>query len=280
MSALDAIFRSDEAQFPLQPDGVLFVIRCMPDPFTGEVLNVGVCATDNSGRRKGMVIQAPGRLECLYGDQASRIVTMAQVALDAATKNRNTPTEQIIFGAPQPYYNMTLDQAVARAFAEQVTVALPHKEPTPSTSIKDEEATKLVIDAIKSLRGLQTEWVANTPHSIINTKHGALAVNVPLQPVNGAGIIRSAAFSPATVRLHLLLATSDLDVLQRHSPKPIKSTGLFVLRNEAAPSDVLKKVDDAIDEATRRSPAHIHWEVAYAPEALAERAADWAASLG
>ena len=47
---------------PAVASGQVFVIRCEPDPFTGERINVGVCVQDASGKRHVRCIEEPGRL--------------------------------------------------------------------------------------------------------------------------------------------------------------------------------------------------------------------------
>jgi hypothetical protein len=145
--------------------GRVFVIRCVPDVFTGEMFNVGVCAMEAAtGRRKARVITEPGRLSCYYGEGASNVVALAQAALEAATTGAPPPSEQIIFDTPTPYYNATLDDLVNSTFSMQVTAAISHRpKEAEAAQITDDIAREKAIDAIKQARGLEADFIANTP---------------------------------------------------------------------------------------------------------------------
>ena len=109
--------------------GLVFVIRCMPDIFTGEMINIGVCAIDGAtGSRHVQVIASPGRLKCFYGDDAALVVNMAQAAKEAAERALPPPSLQLIFDKPTPYYAGSAEEIMSQAFADQVTVALPNRE--------------------------------------------------------------------------------------------------------------------------------------------------------
>ena len=108
----------------LSPSGRALVIRAVPDLFTGEVVNVGACVVLPNGRRYAKVIDAPGRLECLYGDAAHEIVLLAKQARHCAVNNLPSPALNIIFDQSEPYYNLSPEQAVDSFFTEWVTVAL------------------------------------------------------------------------------------------------------------------------------------------------------------
>ncbi|NNU43582.1 DUF3037 domain-containing protein [Ramlibacter montanisoli] len=147
----------------LEPAGVIFVIRCTPDIFTGEQINVGVCAVDPKGRRKAKVVTEPARLQCLYGEQSVNVLMLAQAALEAAERGAPSPSAQIVFDDPAPYFNSTLDQAVENTFADQVTVALPHRDPAMREELPDDVAQTRVANAVKDQIGLDFELLANTP---------------------------------------------------------------------------------------------------------------------
>lgn len=111
----------------LRATGAAFIIRCVPDPFTQECLNIGVCVIDADGQRQARVITEPGRLKYLYGDQAYAVVNMAQVALSCALAGLTPPSDQIIFSEPTPFYHQDAAQALESLFRDQVTIARPPK---------------------------------------------------------------------------------------------------------------------------------------------------------
>ena len=149
--------RTQPAAPNAEPLGQLFVMRCEPDPFTGERLNVGVFGVDRSGRRVARVVQQVGRLECLYGPAAAEVVWLAAAAKEAALAGVASPSPQVVFGGPMAFLHGTLEQAVDRAFAELVTVALPHKVREASgTKFTDEDDKECTIKETPLMTAVRT----------------------------------------------------------------------------------------------------------------------------
>lgn len=259
---------------PMQASGHLFVIRCMPDAFTGETFNIGVCGIDPSGVRKAKVITEPGRLSCFYGDAAHNVVALAAIAKDAAEMGHESPSKQVIFDTPTPYFHSTLDDAVANTFADQVTVALPQRATSAAMMLDDEQALEAVVNAIKTASALNMELLANTPQVIINTEKGPRTMRVPLQPRNGVGTVRSAYYSASTLKTHLMDSVLDMECAARYRNK--KHMGLFILRPEAASKEVVKQIDAVIDSISYRAPVHMMMEVEYDAPKLAKTIDEWA----
>lgn len=257
-----------------QEAGRLFVIRCMPDAFTGEMLNVGVCAIDAKGNRSVKVITEPGRLSCLYGEAAHNIVALAATARDAAMLGHAAPSAQLVFDTPEPFYNVSLAEVVEHTFADQVTVALPHRAPTGPGMLDDEQALEQVANAIKLAKGLDMELLANTPQVLLNTDKGPRALRIPLQPRNGVGTVRSAYYSHTTLRMHLMDSVLDMECAARYRQK--KHMGVFILRPEKAAKEVIKQVDAVIDNIAYRAPRAMVLEVAYDAPTLAQAIEHWA----
>lgn len=259
-----------------QAAGRIFVIRCVPDLYTGEVLNVGVCAISGaSGKRVMKIVTEPGRLVCLYGEAASAIVRLAAVAGEAALRGEASPSPQIRFEEPAPFYNLDVEQMVEIAFRDQVTVALPMRAASQSEVIDDVEALDSVRDVMKLRAGFDTSIIANTPQVLIQTEKGPRAVNIPLQPVNGVGIVRSAYYSPATLKNHLLDSALDLEFAARYRSKG--QMGLFVLRPPKRDKRTNGQIDAVIDSIAYRAPSNMTLEVGYSPEELADAVNTWGA---
>lgn len=263
-----------EAESAAEPAGMLFVMRCMPDMFTGERLNVGVCAFDKSGRRLAKVITEPGRLTCLYGDASKNVVLMAEVGRDAFLAGHSSPSSQLVFDEPLPFFNSTLEDAVHNTFADQVTVALPQRTAQPRTRLTDDDAFKKVSEIIKARKGLDANVLANTPQVLINTDRGTRPVYIPLQPIGGVGTVRSAFYDPATVKVHLMDSVLDLECASRYRNK--KQQGLFILRPSKGSEEKQALIDAAIDNVAFRSPKDMRIEVRTSPEELAQDILDWA----
>ena len=276
---LDFAALTSQPASSLEQAGQIFVIQCEPDPFTGERINVGVCAIDPSGRRFVKTLTEAGRLECLYGESGSAVVlSLAQVAGACAIKGLASPSSQILFSEPVPFYNSDVTAMLESTFADQITVAIPRRVDAGKQNIDDATALKSVIDRIKKVLNLDAGFVANTPQVIIDTNRGPRPVMIPLQPIGGAGVIRSAYYSPATLKSHLMDSVLDLDCVSRYRGK--KRLGLFILR----PSDASQKdsaaIDAVIDSVAFRAPGGLHLGVATDIDGLAQEVTEWALAEG
>lgn len=260
---------------PLAAAGQYFVIRCTPDPFTGETLNVGVCVIEPNGKRQIKVITEAGRLECLYGDTgASLVVSMAGIAGACALQGLGAPSDQISFDPPLPYFNSTPKETLEAAFAEQVTVALPRRQDKAVKTVDDDAALRMVTDEIKKKLALQANFLAQTPQLIINTDRGPRTIRVPLLPAHGAGTIRSADYSPQSLKTHLMDSLLDIECASRYAKK--KHLGMFILRPEHHTSKQANAIDNIIDSITFRAPRNLRLEVSYNSAILAEHICEWA----
>lgn len=260
----------------LATGGQYFVIRCTPDPFTGETLNVGVCVIEPNGKRHVKVITEPGRLECLYGDSgASMVVSMASIAGAYAQQGLHSPSTQICFDTPLPYFNASPEETLEAAFAEQVTVALPRKNVKATKTVDDDQALTLISDLIKRKLSLKADAVlAQNPQLIINTDQGPRAIKVPLLPNNGAGAIRSADYSAPSLKTHLMDSLLDVECAGRYAKK--KYLGMFILRPAHHTPQHAAAIDNVIDSIAFRAPHNLRLEVSEDGDVLAEHICDWA----
>lgn len=255
---------------------MLSVIRCEPDPFTGERLNIGVVGVASNGTRLARVIQEPGRLECLYGAGAERVVAMAAAAAEAVRSDRPMPSAQLIVGQPQPFYNVSLEAAVNRAFDDLVTVALADRDRQPRPkALTDEMAEQRVFERLRKKIGLNMEILSNTPDVILQTARGPWKVHIPLQPPQGVGTVKSTDYGAATLRTHLNECMLDLACASQYRNKA--RIGLFLLRAERARADA-NDADSIIDALFCRAPEHMRIEVRDDPEALAQEIQAWSAT--
>lgn len=260
---------------PLAAAGQYFVIRCTPDPFTGETLNVGICVIEPSGKRHIKVITEAGRLECLYGDSgASVVVSMAGIAGACALQGLRPPSEQISFDAPLPYFSTSPQETLNAAFAEQVTVAIPRKQEKAIKTIDDDTALRLVTDEIKQKLNLQADFLAQSPQLIISTDRGPRTIRVPLLPAHGAGTIRSADYTAQPLKSHLMDSLLDIECAGRYAHK--KHLGMFILRPAHHTAKQVRAIDNIIDSITFRAPRNLHLEVSDDSRELAEHICEWA----
>ncbi len=263
---------------PIHEAGQAFVIRCIPDPFTDERINVGVCVVLPDGKKLVRVIHEPGRLDCLYGEKAHMVVSMAKISQECLLANKPAPTDQIILDDPKPFYNMSAEDALNMIFTDQVTVALPRRITTKNVKIDDDAAIRMVIDKIKAIKGLDDDVIANTPHVLVKTESGIVRpIHIPLQPKVGVGTIRSGDYAYATLRTHLMDSLLDLECAGR--TKNTGKMGIFILRPAHATVEQQRQTDNAIDDVYFRAPKSLHLGVREDGEALAHEINEWAETV-
>lgn len=233
--------------------GQVFVIRCEPDPFTGERVNIGICVQESNGKRHVRCIDEPGRLECLYGAGAASILNLAKFAAACAAQGLPSPSPQVIFDTPLPYFHTTAEEMLRLAFQEQVTVALPQRTSTARVQLDDAAAMSLVLGALHKLVPMSGEVVANTPVTLVNTPQGPRPVTVPLQPRNGVGAVRSVDYTPTSLRAHLMDSVLDLQCAALYRQR--KHQALFLLRPQQEPPKLASQRDEAIDNVMYRAGA-------------------------
>ncbi len=258
--------------------GMAFNIRVIPDLFTGEQLNIGVAVIAADGRRLVRVIHEPGRLSYLYGeDNAKTIVFLAGLAASAFEQGQPSPSPNLIFEEPTPFFNLDAETALSEFFRDQVTVAIPlREEKQKPTHIKTEALRAQVYQLLrqKSPNLEQDHLIPSQPITQVETARGLRKVRVPLTPKNGAGGIESADYSPQTIKTHLLDALLDLEFAAK--AKGLKKLGLFIARPGSASPAALLAIDNAIDYVVWRAPENCRISMENSAERLTEEIIDWA----
>lgn len=257
--------------------GQVFVIRCEPDPFTGERINIGVCVQSADGRRHVRCIEEPGRLECLYGPAAVSVVSLAKMAQVCAAKGLPSPSPQVLFDEPLPYYQGTAEDMLRITFQEQVTVALPQRTASGRQQLDDAAAVAQVVAELRKRLAVLGEVVANTPETLVATPQGPQPVTVHLQPRHGVGVIRSVDYTPQTLSVHLMHSVLDLQCAALYRQR--KHQALFLLRPQKEPEKLAQQRDDVIDSIMRRAGS-VHLEQSEHSEELAAGIVAWAAEAG
>lgn len=268
--------------------GELFVIRCIPDPFTGESVNVGVCGVSASGTRVVKVITEPGRLSCLYGESSRAVVNLAGAAKYCLEHNLPSPSEQLRFDSPLPFYNSSVEQAVADAFADQVTVALPQRINQGNAQIDDQAALGALRRAIHELTldFAAEEVFPSEPVVMIPTEGATLTrtVYIPIRPAYGYGAVRSADYSGQSLRSHLLESLLDLTFAGRYRHKrlygedrrvQLPALAIFVMHNPQASSQRRKEADRVIEDLAPKAAGMLELLPALGAADLAHAVSGW-----
>ena len=249
----------------------------MPDLFTGEILNIGIAITDLQGNRTTRVIEWPGRLKCLYGEeQSNMLVSLASYAAQAYEEGAEPPAENILISEPKPFYNMSAKEALDAFFRDQMTVAVQTKEKGWRT--KEMKTKKLRDDVYKIIRsrsnlidsrGLTEETIVRSA-TVREQK-----VSIPLLARDGAAGLESADYVPATVKVRLLGALVDLECAARYESN-IKRLGLFIGRSgQETQSPKSSEIDYIIDSIRNRAPENCTIEVESNIEVLSDKIVEW-----
>lgn len=223
--------------------GLAFNIRCIPDLFTGESFNVGACVIGKNGARTGRIIEDAGRLTCMFGEDAAKgIVFLAESALCDALEGKGPSSPNIIFDEPVPIYNIHPLEAVDNIFVSQVTAAIPmrtrHNERLPQ--IANNKVIQKVHNQLKLMDSeVANEIIPNQIQTVVKTRKGTKAIQIPLTPAHAGGVIQSATFAPKTLKEHLLNSWLDLELAQE--AKNLHRLGIFILRPNDWPEHKLKK---------------------------------------
>lgn len=257
--------------------GMAFNIRCIPDLFTGESFNIGACVIASNGSRTGRVIEDGGRLACLFGEDAAKgIVFLAESALCDALEGKAPSSPNIIFDEPVPIYNIDPLEAVDNIFVSQVTAAIPmrtrHNERLPQ--IQNNKVIQKVHNQLKLIDfHAANEIIPSQIQTVVKTRKGTKAIQIPLTPQHAGGIIQSATYTPKTVKEHLLNSWLDLELASE--AKNLHRLGIFILRPTDWPEYKLKENDDAIDSVIDRVPSRVRVEVEDNIEKLTESIFEW-----
>lgn len=258
--------------------GMAFNIRCSPDIFTGELLNIGICIISSDGSRIGRVVSEAGRLTCLYGEEsAAGILQLAQVALCEALQGNPSPSPNILFDPPSPIYNLSPLEAIDDLFSSQVTVAIPQRSVAPSR-LPSSPTNRIIAKLYNLMRTSDSESanqiIPSSPQTVVNTRKGTRAVQIALQPAHGGGIIQSAAYSAPTLRSHLL--NSVLDLEWAAEARSLKRLGVFIVRPSNWPEAKQADIDRAIDDVVDRIPTRIRVEVETDMNSMTRHIFKWA----
>ncbi|CUA96986.1 hypothetical protein [Thiomonas bhubaneswarensis] len=274
MNTFDSLLKT-QPSLNLQQTGQWFVIRCTPDPYTSERFNIGVAGMDANGVRHAKVMEDPGRLKCLYGESAANIIALAHVAKRCALAGEGSPSTQIEFADPSPFYNSNLPEFLNAAFEQQVTAAIPIKEADARTRIDDDGALRLVSDCIrKTLQLAAEEILTDTPFLSFDTPRGKRSVYAPFVTRDAVGTLKSTDYGAETVRTHLMDAVLDMEFAARFGKK--QRQGLFILRPPMPKEKEAQQIDRALDTVLFRAHPILHVEMESTVDALAERVIEWA----
>jgi hypothetical protein len=261
-----------------EPMGHAFIVQLEPDLACGERINVGVCVVANNGERIAKFVSDFGRLECLYGTEATELIeTLVEFARASVLSGDRLASRSVLTSTPQPFFNASPPAYAEQLFSRVVPAGLPRRDGSIQDRNRDTDALwRQVGDAIKLRAPEMAEQIlSSSPYTTVNTPRGPRQVCVPLTPVGAAGALESADFSISTTRLKLMRAV--LDVETAAAAKQLPRLGLFIARPARVRKESdLRAIDGAIDYVASRVPATCRVEVEADVTVLANHILDWA----
>lgn len=255
--------------------GMSQIIRCVPDPFTQETFNIGVCAWEHKGQRVVRVIDTIDRLEHIF-DTPKTIINLAQTAEKFANEGLHSPSTQIIFSEPLPFYNSSAEEIVNTIFQLQIPLARPMPEKASQKrkfTIIDKVAKETVASSLRLVAPQSaTSYLAADPH-IPLLKEGrkkTRTADAQLQTNHGVGCIRGSGYTEKTLKLHLHDAVINIDAAARTLNK--QKQCILVLLDPCNQDEALEQ----IDEITFYTRDNLSIEFDQDPDILAQKADFWA----
>lgn len=264
----------------VEPRGMAFTMRVVPDLFTGEIINIGVTVISPDGVRLVRVLETTNRLKCFYGDEGARhILSLAEVARASALAGAPSPSPNVQFDAPTPFFHISAEQALASLFDDQVSAArlAPSEESEAAATLGSDKLRAQIYNFLKLKAPSSADSIIpQSPMTMIQTRRGPRGIRVPLQPIGAVGGLESADYAAATVKLHLMNAALDLECAAETLGRP--KLGFFVARPIGQRAEIEEsRIDSAIDYVVARLPARCQVEIESNVETLADRIIAWAA---
>lgn len=261
-------------------------LRFMPDPATGETLNLGVVLYTDDGTAHLRTLDDFRRLRCLYRERLdTEQLRFLLRTLPASGDPEALPSPQLTLSAPKLAVGDSADALLDTLFAQTVTLAGAIDEAEllddDPDSLSTEQARRQVFDAMKRRDPWSVRLIAEDPTWHIVDADNPHTLDMPLRTAGRYGSILSAWYrGRSTLELHLLRGTLDLGTAARLHPEG--RGGLFLLRPPADTAGFTethqRQIDNVIDMmAWRLRLQSTQLDVADSAEQLAEHVLAWAA---
>lgn len=281
---LDSLYENVVTGAPSKVKGEWFNIRFIPDLFSGERYNIGVCFIDNEEKRHIKMLDEKSRIGCLFDQVASQNINfLISVVEESIEKSIDViPSDQVIYSEKKYISGDSVEEILEYLFDE--TVPLGRKQDVrvheQGEQISRETLRERMYDVIRGRVGILAERLI--PQSRIielmidGVTHG---VDIPFQGKGLLGGVESAVYkSDMGVKLKLLDAAMDLETAATiHTNDKL---GMFILRAGEGgnlPSKSVSKIDNVIDDiAWRLKKRSVHVDVEEDINTLSDRAIDWA----
>jgi len=274
--------RAGEIESPLT--GRWFTAKWIPDPGSGELLNIGVGFVADGGELSMKFAEDFTRLACLYDEglaefHAKLACQMAFEILSEDTSRRGKLTDNLIIEDRGYAQCADADLFVKQLFDDLVTIARPKTadRKQPFTSIALETAYNRIKHDLKIALGIHhAEHCPSDPYQTVNDKFGAERLYLPFRKSTSVATLTTAAYAnPYRVKSNLYDGFRSVEIALQ---KKIAGAGAMfvVLPGDGLDAKMKTEIENEIDQVyafTRRH--HIHIESDVDVGMLGARVAEW-----
>ena len=268
--------------------GHVSLIRFVPDLFSGECMNIGVCFVEDNGRVHTKMLDSFHRLKCLYDERITDadmkytiniINSVLPDVLNDNTPQLVSPGANVFFGEKMFAQGESVDAILNRLYHDAVSLAVPfHEKDKRNKGVDTTQARKMITHELQELIpiGFNRIIPENNLYTYKDNTGATHALDIPIRGAHGGflGTMISACQSEIIVKQNLLEANMDLR-LARNKFKDDRM-GCFVLRDDNMDDRRSRQVDNAIDKlAWKIKGLGTHLEVASSPAKLAEHIVEW-----
>lgn len=252
MNTLEQYLSTNSSQN--QAEGESFAIQWMPDIYTRETLNIGICFKNSeSGELESRVLDYFERIQCLYGKNAEFNLKLAcEVAADLIKKNSLQDsvqlTQQIRCVKTGYAQGGSTNEILERLYSDLVPLGRKPSKPQAkrySPTTRDTLYKRLIPSLKESLELDFSKHVPTDPYQKVALPIGEKKVYLPFKRDGGVATLISTAYSDALrAKCNLFDGYQDVDIAS--SQLPGENNAVFILM-PASDAQLEKAVTNAIE---------------------------------
>jgi len=225
----------------------------MPNPSTGELLNIGVVFVDSAGVNHVRMLDYFDRLKCLYNSKfANEAKFLVDVTKEALLAHVELPASNVVLSeqkfasgeSPEKVigelYSATVPLGASRR-AERIADARP-------IAVSTDSVREVVLNELKRISGFKADRIINSePTMQVVDGDRVYYLDIPLQTFSAMGTIVSTQ-SQSLGRAELSLHRADTDLQIARKVYQRDALFMYVVRSRVAEN--LDRFDSLLDEFT------------------------------
>jgi len=227
-------------------------IRWLPNPSTGELLNLGVLFVAADGSPHVRLLDHFDRLTCMYDSRlASDAKFLIEVTRDALLAGISPPANNVVLSEPKFASGHSIHEVMSMLFETTVPLGTPKDQPNSARGQSPSENTssvrQFVLDELRKISGPNAGRIISSEKTMqVNDGNRVYHLDIPLQTRKALGTIVSARTGKTTTELTLHKADTDLQIAR----KVYGTDKLFMYVVRPAVASNIERVDSLLDEFT------------------------------